>query len=52
MKVCSSIGSKKFRSKTAMVVKRRGYIFVVDKQHPRYKVRQGRVKNIFKNVSR
>ena len=52
MKIANSIGSKKFRSKTTRVVKRRRYIFVTDKNHPRYKVRQGRVKNRYKHISR
>ena len=44
MKVVSSIGSLKKRSKDCQVVKRRGRIYVICKGDPRLKVRQGRAK--------
>ena len=44
MKVVSSIGALKKRSKTCQVVKRRGRIYVIDKANPRNKVRQGGAK--------
>jgi len=44
MKVVSSIGSLKARSKDCKVVKRRGRIYVICKTDPRLKVRQGRAK--------
>jgi large subunit ribosomal protein L36 len=44
MKVVSSIGNLKNRSKDCQVVKRRGRIYVLCKTDPRLKVRQGRAK--------
>jgi large subunit ribosomal protein L36 len=44
MKVVSSIGSLKYRSKDCKVVKRRGRIYVICKSNPRFKVRQGGAK--------
>jgi len=44
MKVVSSIGSLKNRSKDCQVVKRRGRIYLICKTDPRLKVRQGRAK--------
>ncbi|MBT6177997.1 MAG: 50S ribosomal protein L36 [Deltaproteobacteria bacterium] len=44
MKVVSSIGSLKNRSKDCKVVKRRGRIYVICKSNPRFKVRQGGAK--------
>jgi len=44
MKVVSSIGSLKNRSKDCQVIKRRGRIYVICKSNPRLKVRQGRAK--------
>ncbi|MDE0724379.1 MAG: 50S ribosomal protein L36 [Alphaproteobacteria bacterium] len=41
MKVRSSLGSRKTRSRTTQVVKRRGRIYVLDKMNPRNKVRIG-----------
>jgi large subunit ribosomal protein L36 len=44
MKVVSSIGNLKNRSKDCQVVKRRGRIYLICKSDPRLKVRQGRAK--------
>jgi large subunit ribosomal protein L36 len=44
MKVVSSIGNLKNRSKDCQVVKRRGRIYLICKTDPRLKVRQGRAK--------
>ena len=44
MKVVSSIGSLKNRSKDCQIVKRRGRLYVICKSDPRLKVRQGRAK--------
>jgi len=44
MKVVSSIGSIKHRSKDCQIVKRRGRLYVICKSEPRFKVRQGRAK--------
>lgn len=44
MKVVSSIGVLKERSKDCQIVKRRGRIYVICKSDPRLKVRQGRAK--------
>ena len=44
MKVVSSIGNLKNRSKDCKVIKRRGRIYLICKTDPRLKVRQGRVK--------
>jgi len=45
MKVVSSIGSLKTRSKDCQIVKRRGRIYVICKSDPRLKVRQGGAKS-------
>jgi large subunit ribosomal protein L36 len=42
MKVVSSIGNMKNRSPDCQVVRRRGYIFVICKSNPKFKVRQGK----------
>jgi large subunit ribosomal protein L36 len=44
MKVVTSIGNLKNRSKDCQVVKRRGRIYLICKSDPRLKVRQGRAK--------
>jgi len=44
MKVVSSIGSLKNRSKDCQIVKRRGRLYVIFKTDPRLKVRQGGAK--------
>jgi large subunit ribosomal protein L36 len=44
MKVVSSIGNLKNRSKDCQIVKRRGRIYLICKSDPRLKVRQGRAK--------
>ena len=44
MKVVSSIGTLKNRSKDCQIVRRRGRIYVICKSDPRLKVRQGRAK--------
>ncbi len=44
MKVVSSIGNLKKRSKDCQVVKRRGRIYLICKTDPGLKVRQGRAK--------
>jgi large subunit ribosomal protein L36 len=44
MKVVSSIGSLKNRSKDCQVVRRRGRLYVISKTDPRLKVRQGGAK--------
>jgi len=41
MKVKSSLKSMKTRGKGCIVVRRRGKIYVVNKQNPRFKARQG-----------
>jgi large subunit ribosomal protein L36 len=41
MKVVSSIGALKNRSKDCQVVRRRGRLYVICKSDPRLKVRQG-----------
>ena len=45
MKVVSSIGSLKNRSKDCQIVKRRGRVYVICKSDPRLKVRQGGAKS-------
>ena len=45
MKVVSSIGDLKLRHKDCQIVRRRGRIYVICKTDPRFKVRQGGVKN-------
>ena len=44
MKVVSSIGNIKHRSKDCQIVKRRGKLYVICKSEPRFKVSQGRAK--------
>nr|YP_010835342.1 ribosomal protein L36 [Cryptomonas gyropyrenoidosa]WFQ83017.1 ribosomal protein L36 [Cryptomonas gyropyrenoidosa] len=44
MKVVSSIGSLKGRSKDCQIVRRRGRLYVICKTDPRLKVRQGGAK--------
>jgi large subunit ribosomal protein L36 len=44
MKVVSSIGNRKNRSKDCHIVKRRGRVYLICKSDPRLKVRQGRAK--------
>lgn len=44
MKVVSSIGALKKRSKTCQVIRRRGRYYVIDKKNPRNKARQGGAK--------
>lgn len=44
MKVVSSIGSLKNRSKDCQIVRRRGRLYVICKTDPRLKVRQGGAK--------
>ena len=41
MKVRSSLKSAKARDKNCRVVKRRGRLYVINKQNPRFKARQG-----------
>ncbi len=44
MKVVSSIGKLKERSRDCQIVKRRGRTYVICKSNPRFKVRQGGAK--------
>ena len=44
MKVVSSIGNLKNRSKDCQIVKRRGRTYLICKSDPRLKVRKGRAK--------
>ncbi|MBK8906410.1 MAG: 50S ribosomal protein L36 [Rhodospirillales bacterium] len=41
MKVKNSVRSAKTRERNCRIVKRKGRIYVINKIHPRYKVRQG-----------
>ncbi|HEY8963479.1 MAG TPA: type B 50S ribosomal protein L36 [Alphaproteobacteria bacterium] len=41
MKVRNSLKSLKKRSRTCKVVRRKGRVYVIDPQNPRYKARQG-----------
>lgn len=41
MKVANSIKTLKKRSRTCRVVRRKGRLYVIDKQNPRNKSRQG-----------
>jgi len=41
MKVRSSLKSAKARDKNCRVVRRRGRLYVINKQKPRFKARQG-----------
>ena len=43
MKVRSSLKSAKVRDKNCRVVRRRGRLYVINKQNPRFKARQGSV---------
>jgi large subunit ribosomal protein L36 len=44
MKVVSSIGAMKTRHKNCKVVRRRGRVYVICKDNPKFKVRQGGAK--------
>ena len=41
MKIASSLKTLKARHKACRVVKRKGRIYVINKQNPRFKARQG-----------
>ena len=41
MKILSSLKSAKKRDKNCRVVRRKGRIYVINKQNPRFKARQG-----------
>jgi large subunit ribosomal protein L36 len=41
MRVASSIGQKKNRSKDCKIVRRGKRIYIINRKDPRYKVRQG-----------
>ena len=41
MRVVSSLKSAKKRSKNCRVVRRKGKVYVIDKENPRNKARQG-----------
>jgi large subunit ribosomal protein L36 len=41
MKVVSSIKSLKTRHRACRVVRRRGRVYVINKENPRFKARQG-----------
>jgi large subunit ribosomal protein L36 len=41
MKVRSSLKSAKLRDKNCRIVRRRGRLYVINKQNPRFKARQG-----------
>lgn len=41
MKIANSIKTLKDRHKACKVVRRRGRIYVINKQNPRFKARQG-----------
>ncbi|MDR1026147.1 MAG: 50S ribosomal protein L36 [Lactobacillus sp.] len=41
MKCYSSLKSKKVRSATCKMVKRRGRVYIIDKKNPKNKCRQG-----------
>jgi large subunit ribosomal protein L36 len=41
MKVASSLKTLKARHKACRVVRRKGRIYVINKQNPRFKARQG-----------
>ncbi len=41
MKIKNSIRSAKGRERNCRVVRRKGRLYVINKLHPRYKVRQG-----------
>ena len=41
MKIRNSLRAAKVRDKNCRVVRRRGRVFVINKQNPRFKARQG-----------
>jgi len=41
MKIRNSLKSVKGRERSCRVVRRRGRVYVINKRHPRFKVRQG-----------
>jgi large subunit ribosomal protein L36 len=41
MKIANSIKTLKSRHKACKVVRRRGRVYVINKQNPRFKARQG-----------
>jgi len=41
MKIANSLKSLKKRDKNCRVVRRKGRVYVINKQNPRYKARQG-----------
>jgi len=41
MKIRNSLKSAKARDKNCKIVKRRGKVYVINKQNPRFKARQG-----------
>jgi len=41
MKIRNSLKSAKGRDKNCRIIRRKGRVFVINKQNPRFKVRQG-----------
>lgn len=41
MKIKNSLRSAKLRERNCRIIRRKGRAFVINKLHPRYKVRQG-----------
>ena len=41
MKIKNSLKSLKKRSRTCKIVRRKGRVYVIDKENPRFKARQG-----------
>ncbi|HSR73112.1 MAG TPA: type B 50S ribosomal protein L36 [Kiloniellales bacterium] len=41
MKVVNSLRTAKTRDKACRIVRRKGRVYVINKQNPRYKARQG-----------
>ncbi|MDP9195631.1 MAG: type B 50S ribosomal protein L36 [Pseudomonadota bacterium] len=41
MKVANSLKSLKLRHKACRIVRRKGRVYIINKQNPRYKARQG-----------
>tara|TARA_B100000614_G_scaffold259313_1_gene283611 strand:+ start:970 stop:1095 length:126 start_codon:yes stop_codon:yes gene_type:complete len=41
MKVLNSLKSAKGRDKNCRIIRRKGRVYVINKQNPRFKVRQG-----------
>lgn len=41
MKIKNSLRTLKIRERSCRVVRRKGRIYVINKQHPRFKARQG-----------